>query len=188
MFGPILPIINQSRFYSEVVQCSGSVATLALSYAVAALGALAASDVEFNFAQEHCYNQARELLDVCERQESDGILSNINILQTCVLLTFFEFKRPNFARSWMTLGRAIRLCKMMGLDWIDDHENGSQNAGMRIQLAPATSPAELEERRRTFWLLYTFDIFAAIKLETSTTFDSIQVKLNTIVSHCCPRD
>ncbi|KAI9164032.1 Depudecin biosynthesis cluster-specific transcription activator DEP6 [Paramyrothecium foliicola] len=184
VFDPILPIINQARFFAEIVQGSGSVAILALSYAVAALGALAAGDAEYTYAQEHCYNQARELLDVCERQETDGTLANINILQTCVLITLYEFKRPNFARSWMTLGRATRLCKMMGLDWIDDHGNGARPTGLHIHLAPASSPAELEERRRTFWVLYVFDAFAAIKSETATTFDATQMPVRIP----CPGD
>jgi hypothetical protein len=172
---PILPIVNQSRLRAEVQQESASVAVLALSYAVAALGAIAATDGELSFAQVHCYNQTRELLDVCERQEDPNFLADINVLQAFVLLTLYEFKQPNFARSWMTLGRATRLCKMVGLDDIDGSHVLPKPMGSHISLPPPTSPGALEERRRTFWGLYVFDAFAAIKSEMATAFDSTQV-------------
>ncbi|KAK7739633.1 hypothetical protein SLS53_005600 [Cytospora paraplurivora] len=127
-------MVNRARFQAEAAAFSPPINIQALSYAVAALGAL--TSTECVSARDKCYNQARELLDLCERQDSDGMLVSINTLQTCVLLALYEFKSPNFARLWMTLGRAISLCKMMGLDMLDADRSGN-SAGLFKQPPPS---------------------------------------------------
>jgi hypothetical protein len=176
-------MVNQARFQAEAAAFSPPINIQALSHAVAALGAL--SSAEYISAGDKCYNRARELLDLCERQDSGGMLVSINALQTCVLLSLYEFKSPNFARLWMTLGRAIRLTKIMGLDMLDADHCGT-NAGLSkhppqlpFQLPPASDPAVLEERRRTFWILYIFDVSAAIRSPSAIpAFDASQVTLS----------
>ncbi|KAH8886312.1 hypothetical protein GQ53DRAFT_845090 [Thozetella sp. PMI_491] len=175
-------MVNRARFQAEAAAFSPPINIQALSHAVAALGAL--TSTEYISARDKCYNQARELLDLCERQDSGGMLVSINTLQTLVLLALYEFKSPNFARLWMTLGRAIRLCKMMGLDMLDaDHSSTSaglskQPPQLPFQLPPASSPAVLEERRRTFWILYIFDVSAAIRSPSvNPAFDASQVSV-----------
>lgn len=123
-------MVNRVRFQAEAAALSPPIDIQALSYAVAALGAFTSTGCVS--ARDKCYNQARELLDLCERQDNGGMLVSINTLQTCVLLALYEFKSPNFARLWMTLGRAIRLCKMMGLDTLDAHSSGT-SAGLSKQ-------------------------------------------------------
>jgi hypothetical protein len=165
-------MVNQSRFLAEIAEPSPPINVQALSYAIAALGAL--TSAEYSSARDECYNQARELLDLCERQDSGRMLVSINTLQTCVLLALYEFKSPNFVRLWITLGRAIRLCRMMGLDTLD--AGTSNTLPGPFELPPATSPAEMEERRRTFWILYIFDVSAATRSPAARpAFDAGQV-------------
>lgn len=173
-------MVNRARFQAEAAQFSSPIDMQALSHAVAALGALTSTG--YVSARDKCYNQARELLDLCERQDSGAMLVSINTLQAFVSLALYEFKSPNFARLWMTLGRAIRLCKMMGLDMLDADRDGTsadmskQALQFPFQLPPASSPAVLEERLRTFWILYTFDVSAAIRSPSATpAFDASQV-------------
>ncbi|ROV93446.1 hypothetical protein VPNG_09631 [Cytospora leucostoma] len=175
-------MVNRARFQAEAAAFSPPINIQALSYAVAALGAL--TSTEYVSARDKCYNQARELLDLCERQDSEGMLVSISTLQTCLLLALYEFKSPNFARLWMTLGRAISLCKMMGLDMIDADRSGSsaglfkQRPPSPFQLPPSSSPAVLEERRRTFWILYIFDVSACIRSPSvGPAFDASQVSV-----------
>ena len=73
-----MPIINQSRVQAEMAQASYTIEVQVLSHAIGALGALAVP--ELAFAHEKCYNQARDLLDMCERQENGSTLININTL------------------------------------------------------------------------------------------------------------
>lgn len=91
-------------------------------------------------------------------------LASINTLQALTLRTLYEFKQPNFARTRMTLGRPIRLAKMMGLGDADGYGYSRAGTvvewGVRLQLPPPSDPEDTEERRRTFWVLYIFDAFS----------------------------
>ncbi len=166
-----MPIINRTRFQAEISQPAQAIEVQALSHAIATLGAF--STVELRGLVEECYDQARNLLDICERQETSVSLHNINTLQACVLLTLYEFKRPNFARAWMTLGRAIRLSKMMGLDRADGRASAAAQWGIHVPIPVPTNPADIEERRRTFWLLYIFDAFASVRTNSSPAFEKL---------------
>ncbi|RFU73860.1 transcriptional regulatory [Trichoderma arundinaceum] len=169
VFHPIIPIINRTRFQHEVSQPSPSVEVQALSYAIGALTAFSVPELQYYV--DHYYEQARNLLDLCERQESGDSLSNINIMQACVVLTLYELKQPNFARAWLTLGRAIRLAKMVGLDSVDNESGISVQWGLRKQLIYPISPADQEERRRVFWSLFIFDSFASLRVNAGPAFD-----------------
>ncbi|KAH6603965.1 hypothetical protein Trco_007411 [Trichoderma cornu-damae] len=169
IFHPIIPIVNRTRFQHEVSQPSPSVEVQALSYA---MGALAAFSVpELQYYVDHYYEQARNLLDICERQDSGDSLSNINIMQACVVLTLYELKQPNFARAWLSLGRAIRLAKMVGLDSVENDSGASTQWGLRRQLIHPINPADQEERRRVFWSLFIFDSFASLRVNSGPAFD-----------------
>lgn len=169
VFHPIIPIINRTRFQHEISQPSPSVEVQALSYAI---GTLAAFSVpELRYYVDHYYEQVRNLLDICERQESGDSLGNINIMQAYVVLTFYELKHPNFARAWLTLGRAIKLSKMMGLDSVETDSSMSAQWGLRKQLIHPISPTDQEERRRVFWSLFVFDSFASLRVSDGPAFD-----------------
>ena len=166
---PMLAMIDHSRFEAEISQPSPSIQVQALSYALGALGAFLIPELHSHV--KICYQQSRTLLDLCERQESGESLISINTLQACTLLTFYELKQPNVGRAWMSLGRAIRLAKMMGLDQVDGQ------LGMAAQWCPSTQPlplfdpAEAEERRRTFWILYILDAFANTSAKSDMAFN-----------------
>lgn len=168
-----MPIINRSRFQAEAATNFPPIEVQVLSYAIASLGAVSVPGFD-EYANKY-YNHARHLLEVCEQQENGGSLASINALQAYVLLTLFEFKRPSFARAWMTLGRATRLAKIVGLEEVDSHSKKSEQwkgwGGVPSQLPPASGPGDMEERRRTFWLLYTLDAFATLKINARPAFD-----------------
>ncbi|KAI1503394.1 fungal-specific transcription factor domain-containing protein [Biscogniauxia marginata] len=176
VFDPVIPMINRSRFYSELAHSHASIHVQALSHAVGALGALAVP--EPMHIAETSYIQARNLLDMCEREESGTMLSNINVLQTCILLVFYELKKPKFARAWLTLGRAIRLSKIMGLEYGDvDEGTTSARSNSFTPLPVPSTPVEIEERRRTFWQLYILDALPDMGISWGTMFDDIFVRL-----------
>lgn len=168
-----MPIINRNRFLTEAAQTFPPVEVQVLSYAIACLGAISIPGLG-DYADKY-YNHARHLLELCEQQDNSGSLASLSTLQAYALLTLFEFKRPNFARAWMTLGRATRLAKMLGLDETDSHHSRRcedwQGWGAPAQLPAASGPGDVEERRRTFWLLYTLDAFATLKINAGPAFD-----------------
>lgn len=155
-----MPIISWARFEAEISQPIPPIEVRLLSYAMQALSTFSLGP-EQRAASEKLYEQARYQLDVCERQESGESLTNINTLQACVLLTLYEFKRPNFSRAWITLARAIRLAKVMGLDKPDGAAGLMNDPRLCKPPAQPTTPADQEERRRAFWVLYIFDAFAS---------------------------
>ncbi|ORY69607.1 fungal-specific transcription factor domain-containing protein [Pseudomassariella vexata] len=172
-----MPIVNRSRVHRELEQRPESIEVQALAHAIGALGALAVP--EPSFAVETCYNQARSLVDICERQEDGAVLSKTNPLQTCVLLCLYEFRRPNFARAWITLGRAIRLAKISRLDSLDEYTDppGTMHSSCFGPPSPVLNPADMEERRRTFWQLYILDGFAAMKTNLDPSFNEEQIPI-----------
>lgn len=161
VFDSIMPIINRERFEAELVQAPGSLQVQALSQAMATLGALVAP--ELGYTADTSYAQTRTLLEMCEREENGANLNCINTLHACVLLGFYELKQPNFARAWLTLGRGIRLGKILGF-----MSPQSQSA------SPVPDAQDAEERRRTMWQLYILDAFAVMRTEWDPAFEEVR--------------
>lgn len=77
--------------------------------------------------------------------------------QAWAIIASYEVKMMFFTRAAMSSARCIRLVNMMGLDRMDQE-------GLEIPpaLGPATSWAEIEERRRVFWGVFAIDAHASI--------------------------
>ncbi|EHK47206.1 uncharacterized protein TrAtP1_010137 [Trichoderma atroviride] len=170
VFHPVIPIIDRSRFEHEVSQPYPTSELQALSYAMGALAAFSIPELQDHAIFYH--EQARNLIDLCERQESGVSLENINILEAYVILTLYELNQPNFARAYLTLGRAIKLVQILGLDNVKS-KPGYARWGLSKQPNHSISPAEQEERRRVFWSLFIFDSFASIRSNISPTFTGV---------------
>lgn len=137
------------------------------------MGALAAFSVpELQDYASFYHEQARNLIDLCERQESGDSLENTNILQAYVILTLYELKQPNFARAYLTLGRAIKLVQILGLDNAKT-DSGYARWGLSKQSSHSISPTEQEEKRRVFWSLFIFDSFASLRSNICPTFTGV---------------
>ncbi|KAI1734292.1 fungal-specific transcription factor domain-containing protein [Xylaria scruposa] len=177
IFHPIMPIISQTRFQAEVAKSPSSTEAQVLLHAIGILGASTIPEHE-NYVQL-CYDQTRRLLDEYGRQESGYHLTKLDNLQAYVLLAFFEFKRPNFARAWLTLGRAIGLAKILGLDRTEALPSLVTQWGLQDNTpAHVDDGTHEEERRRTFWALYILDGFASIRTNSGSAFEaSISVPL-----------
>ncbi|KAL2016074.1 hypothetical protein VTK56DRAFT_4281 [Thermocarpiscus australiensis] len=165
LFHPILPMISRERFeadLAEASQASSSIGVHALSWAMATLGS--SSIPELRGYVDRCYERCRALLELCERQDTGECLTSLSSLQALVLLTLYEFKQSNFARPWMTLGRAIRLAKMMGLDQGACCLSAAVGATQYgPSLPPPASAADAEERRRTYWVLFVLDCLSTMQ-------------------------
>lgn len=179
-------MINSDRFFSAMRASSKKPQLNALSYAVAMLGA-SVSD-EYAHLEEKCYHYTRKFLEMLERQEDGAKFVSLDALQACVLTTWYEFKGPGFARAWMSLGRAIRLAKMLGLHQMDRHNpvmvgSGLPVSGFQLPLPATAGPTELEERRRTFWVLFIFEAYASVRTGSSMTIQEAEVHLLSFVLH-----
>ncbi|KAK1240134.1 hypothetical protein MKX08_007576 [Trichoderma sp. CBMAI-0020] len=171
VFHPIIPIVNRTRFEHEVSQPYPTSELQALSYAMGALAAFSVSELQDHAIFYH--EQARNVIDFCERQESGVSLENINILEAYVILTLYELNQPNFARAYLTLGRAIKLVQILGLDNVKSKPGMHARWGLSNQPTHFISLAEQEERRRVFWSLFIFDSFASLRSNIRPTFTEV---------------
>nr|ART35018.1 putative Zn2Cys6 DNA-binding transcription factor [Fusarium sacchari] len=147
------PFLNQDRFAAE--STGGGLAINALIYAVALAGCAHSSTSQNN--QSACYALARNYAERCER---DGQLNDLNLLQALLFIGRYEAMAGKLERSWMTLGRAVMLSRLLGLPDMDKRNEGDgsqdlqNNDGSRLSLPGTNDQVLLEERRRTFWALY----------------------------------
>ncbi|WYZ36518.1 hypothetical protein EsH8_II_000024 [Colletotrichum jinshuiense] len=146
------PFLNRDRFVAESAG-GGGPAVSALVYSVALAGCT--HSPKYLSKQSSCYNLARNYAERCER---DGNLNDINFLQALLFIGRFEAMDRKLEKSWLTLGRAAMLCRLLKLVQMDhfDDIDGTPDTGHRDEscLDPSDDPVLLEERRRTFWGLY----------------------------------
>lgn len=75
----------------------------------------------------------------------------------------------------MSLGRAIRLGNMMGLHRIDRSEPMKETSSFQLPLAETADQVELEERRRTFWVLFIFDAYTSVRTSSPMSIRESEV-------------
>ncbi|KAF5564998.1 hypothetical protein FNAPI_1883 [Fusarium napiforme] len=147
------PFLNQDRFAAESM--GGGLAITALIYAVALAGCAHSSTSQSK--ESACYVLARNYAEKCER---DGQLNELNLLQALLFIGRYEAMAGKLERSWMTLGRAVMLSRLLGLPYMDMRKEGDglqdsqSHDGSGPNLPETSDQVLLEERRRTFWALY----------------------------------
>ncbi|RKL46422.1 hypothetical protein BFJ70_g2913 [Fusarium oxysporum] len=147
------PFLNQDRFATESM--GGGLAISALIYAVALAGCAHSSTSQNK--ESACYILARNYAEKCER---DGQLNELNLLQALLFIGRYEAMAGKLERSWMTLGRAVMLSRLLELPYMDKRDEGDgfqdsqRHDGSGLSLPETTDQVLLEERRRTFWALY----------------------------------
>lgn len=127
-----------------------------LRHAVLALGACASP--KHSGLEERFYRSSREALEFVEMNDHHLDMVSVEQAQTWILIATFEFRRMHFHRSWLSTGRAVRLVQMMGLHCMDKKDSGS----LPPLLPNPKDWIEEEERRRTFWMAFCLDRYAAI--------------------------
>ena len=169
----ILPMVRRDRFFAALESSPLDPQVNSLSNAIAMLGASFSSD--YAHLEEECYHRSRKYLEITERHENEANFLSIDALQACVLITWYEFKGKGFARAWMSLGRAIRLAKMLGLHQMDRGDAVTLESGFQLPFPATEGQAELEERRRTFWALFIYDAYASARTGSPMTLIASEV-------------
>ncbi|KAJ4293182.1 hypothetical protein N0V90_008464 [Kalmusia sp. IMI 367209] len=172
----ILPMLNRERFEAAVDAGTTKAEFTALKNAVAMAGA--ASQADSVDAAEHYYALARSNLEQVEQRDTDEPFLTIAAVQTLILIVFYEFKKKSLARTWMTVGRCMRLTRALDLHHLDcEVEPGdSRNSILAaLKILPVGDPLELEERRSTFWCAYIIDSYVSALTGCATTFNESEV-------------
>ena len=174
---PSFPFVNRDRFMADSTG-GGSPAMCALIYAVALAGCAHSS--EDPNRQLMCYNLAREHAERCERE---NLLNDLNFLQALLLVGRFEAMSRKLERSWLTLGRAAMLCRLLELHRMDEnvHRQGMQNGETRgsslLSFSHTEDPVLLEERRRTFWALYILQSYMKTRTGWECQLGDVKVRI-----------
>lgn len=122
--------------------------------------ALAAGSTEvFAILQDEFYRRARKDL-LAHESLVDGLEPTLDQCQAWLMVTVFEFRKLDLPAAWMSVGRTVRIAQMLSLQRLDTKP--SENA--RLYLKPTNDTVEIEERRRTFWLVYWADQMASLGL------------------------
>ena len=171
------PFINRDKFMIEST-VSGGPAASALVYAVALAGCshITPEDSE---RQSTCYNLARDYAERCEREDC---MSDLNFVQALLLIGRFEATSQKLERSWLTLGRAAMLCRLLRLHRMDEvshdqnTESGESQNSPLFSLPHTEDPVLLEERRRTFWGLYILESYVETRSGLQCQLGDVKVR------------
>lgn len=115
--------------------------------------------------QEDLYAYTRMMLDRLEMDPLQADLIQIEQVQAWTLLALYEFMRVGYRRAWMSAGKCFRFAVLMKLHTIDDHD------GLAVTAHTTLCEAQIEERRRTFWMAYSIDRFISLLDQLPLTFD-----------------
>jgi len=171
------PFINKDRFMAESTVRDGP-SVNALVYGVALAGC-SHTTPEDSKRQSTCYNLARDYAEICERED---YMSDLNFLQALLLIGRFEAMSRKLERSWLTLGRAAMLCRLLRLHRMDEvshdqsTESGESQNSSLFSLPHTEDPVLLEERRRTFWGLYILESYVKTRSGLQCQLGDVKVR------------
>lgn len=134
--------------------------------------------IKYESCQQLFYERARKYVQMDEMKGRGEGFVTLAHCQCWSLIGGYEFKVMYFPRAWMSVGRAIRLAQMLGLQRLD-----SAGVDAKPALLPPRDWIEQEERRRTFWLAFCQDRYASIGTGWPTTIEESDVCLLIQKSH-----
>lgn len=125
--------------------------------------------------QEVFYRRARKYAEIDEMKGLGEAFVTVAHCQTWILICTYEFQMMFFPRAWSSVGRAVRLAMMMGLNRVD-------GVGLDVKqvLPPPRDWTEEEERRRTFWMAYCVDRYASMGTGWPLAVDERDVSLHKL--------
>ena len=170
------PMIENSRFRSLVDEVPSRSESISLRYAIWAHAALLSP--AYIPLSEKFYHQARKHIEDIDREADQGFFT-ISALQALVLIALFEIKQTCFTRSWASVARATCLAHALSLHTMDGDSHPGKDNGRKALLPRTDDPSELEERRRTFWVVLQINCFSSVSVSWNLGrgFDETEVKV-----------
>ncbi|CAL8583867.1 hypothetical protein XPA_009481 [Xanthoria parietina] len=168
---PSLPMLQPYRYRVSMGLAPHMRPPVSLRYAIWCL----ASKLSDRYAnhQEVFYRRARKYAEIDEMKGLGEAFVTVAHCQTWILICTYEFQMMFFPRAWSSVGRAVRLAMMMGLNRVD-------GVGLDVKqvLPPPRDWTEEEERRRTFWMAYCVDRYASMGTGWPLAVDERDVRSN----------
>ncbi|EOD53046.1 putative fungal specific transcription factor domain protein [Neofusicoccum parvum UCRNP2] len=165
------PMLSKRRYFSRARQprCSDVDSFSCLQHAMWTLAVSMSS--QFQYIQDDLYAYTRLMLESLELDPLQVDCIQIEQVQAWALLAMYEFMRVGYRRGWMSAGKCFRFAILMKLHNIDGLD------GIAVNSSVTLSWAEIEERRRTFWMAYTIDRFISLLDQLPLTFDQHVVSI-----------
>lgn len=179
---PVVPMIHRRRYFSWADDDTPSPARVGLRSAMRTMAA--AMSAQFRSLSQTLYQETLRFLEVRSHTPTltDSIEMPLEQIQAWLLLAHYEILRVNQHQAMITAGRAFRLVQMARLYELDREEtSGDANHHDGLvdgQQSPKPDPefAELEEKRRTFWLAYSLDRFLCSRNDWPLTLQEEMVR------------
>lgn len=150
---PVVPILNKPKTFKWIKEANTmSEPRECLQYAM--WTAATAFSSQFGGFQDTMYAKTRFMLDQLDLNGNDSLICHIELVQSWILITFYEFAKTNYRRGWLSAGRVFRLVQFSKLYDIDSPKLLSSDIG--------DDSISLEEKRRTFWVAYCLDRFISV--------------------------
>lgn len=168
------PMLHRSRYTAAVHLPYPVRPPMCLQYIVMALGA-AATETYRQLAtpfyrRARAYAESDEMTVSCARtprnlklrlkiKEQGEQFTTVAHAQCWILMANFEAQQTLFSRASTSLCRSLRIAQMLELHRIDQNDQSDQT--LSSILAPPKEWSELEERRRTWWVIFCSDRFVS---------------------------
>lgn len=167
------PMIHRLRYMSSLRFPPALQPPACLQHAIMAIGAC--THPEYASMATQIYRRSRALaemdeMEVCQMstypstylspdadrylQDQTESLVRVSHAQCWLLIAYFEAQNGMLSRACISLGRSIRLAQILNLHQLDRGEHGPS---LFTHFLPPQDWTELEERRRTWWLIYVAD-------------------------------
>jgi Fungal specific transcription factor domain len=180
----VCPVIHQRRYFAWAGQESLPPTRACLRSAMRTMAA--AVSPRYRRLGDVLYAETRRLLETHVEKPTSEVAARVMAsdkipleqIQAWLLLAHYESLRMEERQAMLTAGRAFRLVQMARLYDVDTPDN----------VPPVTAEPELdesfvdaEEKRRTFWLAYSFDRFLCWRNEWPLTLQEEMASLPTLI-------
>ncbi|KAI1095077.1 fungal-specific transcription factor domain-containing protein [Rostrohypoxylon terebratum] len=170
----VLPIIHKRRYLAWAGQEILTPARLSLRLAIRAIAATVST--QFPGLSNILYTETRRILEASDvnDQGPSWVMRETPLekVQAWLLVAHYELMCLHEQQAMITAGRAFRLVQLSGIYDVDRTYTSlaaDTKASASAYPMPDESFAEAEEKRRTFWLAFSFDRFLNIRNEWPLT-------------------
>ncbi|KAL7904843.1 binuclear zinc transcription factor [Trichoderma velutinum] len=146
------PMLHQARYMDSLPLPPAARSPMCLRYIVLALAA-SISEAYKDMATP-LYQRARSIADSNEMLGQGKDFLSLAHAQCWCLMSYFEARQAMFTRASISFSRSLRLAQILGLHLLDGSDQMSMETGQCT-----TDLIELEERRRTWWVIFICDRF-----------------------------
>lgn len=155
---PFVPLLQYRRYrtWASADATTKTESQSCVQHAMWMTAALFSS--QFQHLQIPLYEDTKRRFDAFSNHCGNAIHeSDVEMAQTCVLVTVFESMKSYHRQAWMSAGRAFRMVQLMQLHELDKPDPDLTNPEATAAATAGTDFVRLEEKRRVFWMAYFLD-------------------------------